>query len=96
MKLTVSEEAANWYKEALHIDNGSKVRFFVRYGGCSTVQKGFSLGVKSDDPLKIGASDEQNGITFFIEDEDLWFFDEHDVSVTLDEQGEEPLFHYNK
>jgi uncharacterized protein YneR len=52
--------------------------------------------VKSDDPLKIGASDEQNGITFFIEDEDLWFFDEHDVSVTLDEQGEEPLFHYNK
>lgn len=41
MNMTINEDALNWYKEELDLESGDQVRFFVRYGGCSNVQKGF-------------------------------------------------------
>ncbi|MEC2176775.1 HesB/YadR/YfhF family protein, partial [Bacillus amyloliquefaciens] len=44
MNMKVNKDALDWYKEELELETGDQVRFFVRYGGCSNVQKGFSLG----------------------------------------------------
>lgn len=95
MKLTIDNKATDWYINELQLKKGDKVQFFVRYGGCSNVQKGFSLGVVKQNPEEVGSSVESKGITFFVENRDLWYFDDHDLHVDLDENVEEPVFHYN-
>ena len=92
MKIMIQPKALAWYKEELDLHEGDFVRFFARYGGCSTVQKGFSLGINKEQPIHIGAKTELNGITFFIEENDLWYFDEHNLMVDFDEQMNEPIF----
>ncbi|MDQ0243126.1 uncharacterized protein YneR [Bacillus fengqiuensis] len=96
MNITVSNEALQWYKEELEINSGDMVKFFVRYGGCSTVQRGFSLGVAKQQPVLIGAQSEIEGITFYIEDQDLWYFEDNDLIVTFDETRGEPEFSVTK
>lgn len=96
MNMSVSKEAANWYKEELLLQDGDSLRFFVQYGGCSTVQKGLSLGLRKDVPMNPCAQTNENGITFFIEGDDEWFFDGHNLSVTLNEGDDSPQFHYEK
>ncbi|WP_110113318.1 HesB/YadR/YfhF family protein [Bacillus sp. CGMCC 1.16541] len=94
MKLTVTEQAANWYKTEMNVTSDQYVRFFARYGGCSNVQKGFSLGVGTDNPINIGAETTVAGITFFIEEEDVWYFDSHDLIVDYNSETKEPDFKY--
>ncbi|MDP4163330.1 MAG: HesB/YadR/YfhF family protein [Bacillota bacterium] len=96
MKITISEEAANWYQTEMNLASGNYVRFFVRYGGCSTVQSGFSLGVSNEEPVDLGVGTEKNGITFYIEEKDLWYFDQHDLSVDFNKKHSEPVFDYKK
>jgi len=95
LKITIDNKAADWYINELQLEEGDTVQFFVRYGGCSNVQKGFSLGVVKQNPEEIGSSVESKGITFFVENRDLWYFDQHDLHVDLDEDAEEPVFQYH-
>ncbi|MBD1379349.1 HesB/YadR/YfhF family protein [Metabacillus arenae] len=96
MKITISEKAFNWYKDELSLNSDDNVRFFVRYGGCSTVQKGFSLGVAKDEPEEIGSDVNLNGIKFFVEDSDIWYFDGQDLFVDFDEELMEPSFDFKE
>ena len=56
--------------------------------------KGFSLGVNTDSPKNVGVETKVDGLTFFVEDEDLWYFDGHDLTVNYNEETKEPDFHY--
>jgi uncharacterized protein YneR len=93
MKLYVSKEAAEWYRNELEIDSGN-LRFFVRYGGLGGNIPGFSLGLKFDSPEEIHASSEINSLLFFIESADQWYFDGKDLEVTLGKTMQEPEFSY--
>lgn len=81
MQIDISQPAFQWFKKELRLESGDEVRFFVRYGGHSTVQQGFSLGVTKEKATDIGSSTEVNGITFYIRRDDLWYFDNHDFKV---------------
>ncbi|WP_249869651.1 HesB/YadR/YfhF family protein [Oceanobacillus saliphilus] len=94
MKLDISSEAANWYKEELDIEDAEELRFFVRYGGVGGKIPGFSLGIKKDQPLSVHTSSTVEGITFFIEDSDLWYFEESDLEIGFDDVREEPVLKY--
>lgn len=92
MNLTISNQAASWYKDELHLKDGDFVRFYVRYGGFSSFQTGFSLGVANDKPVHAGIKSEAAGVTFFIEEDDLWYLDNHDISISINEKLGEPEF----
>lgn len=96
MKIQISKDAAAWYKQELGLKNGDYVRFFARYGGCSTVQSGFSLGVSNEEPTDVGVKVIEDGITFYIEEKDLWYFDDHDLMIDYQVKHEEPLISYEK
>ncbi|MFS0777354.1 HesB/YadR/YfhF family protein [Neobacillus sp. 3P2-tot-E-2] len=96
MNIQISSAAAEWYKQELSLKNGDFVRFYVRYGGFSPVQKGFSLGISNDEPNDIGAKTTEGGITFYVEEKDLWYFDDHDLIVNLHQKYEEPVLEYKK
>ncbi|PLR78582.1 hypothetical protein CU633_04970 [Bacillus sp. V3-13] len=95
MNIFVSDDAAEWYKQEMLLKDGDFVRFFARYGGCSTVQQGFSLGISNEKPLNIGAKTNKDGITYYIEEKDLWYFDDHDLRVEYNSEAEEPEYHYS-
>lgn len=97
MKITINEKAVSWYKNELYLEDGASIRFFARYGGQSPLHKGFSLGLSTNDtPYEAGAEQTADGITFFIEENDLWFFDEHDLVIGYNEKLEEPEYRYEK
>jgi uncharacterized protein YneR len=97
MKLEISESALAWFKDELGLADGDKVKFFVKYGGSSPVQPGFSLGISPrETPRHIGVSTTAGGILFFIEEDDLWYFDKHDLYVQYNEQHDELEFMYKK
>lgn len=50
MKIHITDEAVNWFKRELELDDGESVRFFAKYGGSTPIQHGFSLGVQKDIP----------------------------------------------
>lgn len=94
MKLDISKEAAVWYKEELELEDKEELRFFVRYGGVGGKIPGFSLGVKKDQPQKIHTSQTVEDITFYIEDSDVWYFENSDLDIKFDDQQNEPVLKY--
>lgn len=93
MKLTITDPAAEWFKAEMDVEDGDTVRFFVRYGGHGTVQSGYSLGVEKEKPRNVGSQTVKAGITFFIEQEDIWYFDQKNLLVDYDTDHDEILFH---
>ena len=96
MKLTISERAAQWYIDELDLNGPTFIRLFVRYGGHSPIQSGFSLGINQEKPENEASSTTSLGVTFYVEDKDLWYFDGHDLNIVFNEKLEEPEFHYQK
>lgn len=96
MKIIIDEQSAAWYRDELDLDEGESIRFFPRYGGYSPIQSGFSLGISPEPVKEANVMTEKKGLSFFVEEEDLWYFDGHDLEVHFDEQKAEPSFHYHK
>lgn len=94
MKLQVTETAAKWYREELQLEEGKTLHFYVRYGGVGGHQPGFSLAISPDDKKEPVAETTVNGITFFVENDDNWYFDGADLIVDYDEDKQEPSFNY--
>jgi len=84
MKLSVSKEAAEWYKNEMDLQDGDYVQFFVKlYGGIPTVNPNYSLGVSLGKEGTIAIEDTVSGITFYFNDNDSWFLDEYSMKVIV-------------
>ncbi|QKS73275.1 hypothetical protein FLK61_34475 [Paenalkalicoccus suaedae] len=96
MQLTVKEEAYKWFKDELAVSEGDHVQFYVRYGGDSDFQAGFSLAVTVKEADQIAAETEVNGVKFYIEQKDEWFFDGKDLTVLYKEDINEIAFEHRE
>jgi uncharacterized protein YneR len=96
LNIFISDEASQWFEDELGLKKGDHVRFYVRYGGCGSIQSGFSLGISKDQPDQIGASLLKNDILYYVEEKDIWYFDSHDLEVTYNKKQDEVEFHYKK
>lgn len=96
MNISFSDDALQWFKEEMQIEEGDFIRFYVRYGGSSPLHDSFSLGVNKEEPIDVGAKTSIEGTTFFVEENDLWFFSGHDLFVNFNEKLEEPSYEYKK
>lgn len=75
---------------------GDYIRFYARYGGSSPFHEAFSLGMNREEPHDIGVETVEDGIHFYIENDDLWFFNEHDLHVKVDSTLDELKYEYTK
>lgn len=92
MTFTIEPTALDWFRSEMGVQQGEFVRFFVRIGGCSTVQTGFSLGVAKEVPKEIGISTTIDGITFYMEKEDVWYLNEQNLRVSYNSSRDEIEF----
>ncbi|ANC76987.1 hypothetical protein ABE65_009295 [Fictibacillus phosphorivorans] len=96
MKIILNEETAKFVINDLQASQNDSIRFFVRLGGCSTVQDGFSLGLTKDTPKHTAAEIVVENHTFFIEQEDEWFFDGNNLTVSIKDGEIKYDFNENK
>lgn len=95
MNIAITDEAVNWFKKEFDVSgDGRYFRFYARYGGNCTIQSGFSLGFTQQLPKQIGAKSEVDGFVFFIEEDDLWYFEGYDLKVEYDKKWDEIKFVY--
>lgn len=96
MKIIISEDALDWFQKEMEVEPGDAVHFFVRYGGASKLQPGFSLGVTKDQPLDPVAEFNHQDVNYFVETNDLWYFDGHDLHVQVNDKLKELEYSYEK
>lgn len=94
MKILITNEAMNWFREEMEVQAGDFIRFYARYGGSSIFHEGFSLGMNREEPHEIGVESVVDDIHFYIEKSDEWFFNEHDLQVSVDKELVELTYHY--
>lgn len=95
MEIQVTNVAAKWYIDELDLQPSSYIRFFPRYGGVGGLVPGFSIGISFDEPEHVYASTTVEGIIFFIEENDAWYFESiHHLKIDLHEKKNEPEFIY--
>lgn len=73
MELTITDEAANLYINEIPLQQGDTLRLFVRVGGVGS--GGFSVGVIKEAPLSKAFQIKKQGVTFFVNEDDFWYFD---------------------
>lgn len=96
MKIVLTNEAMDWFKKEMEVEIGDMIRFYARYGGSSKFHEGFSLGMNREEPHEIGVETEIEGIRFYIEKNDEWFFNDHDLHVAVNEKLAELEYSYMK
>ncbi|WP_054710683.1 HesB/YadR/YfhF family protein [Bacillus sp. JCM 19041] len=95
MNIHITKPALAWFKE--EFEKGESmvpIRLFGRYGGCGSLQSGFSLGISQTEPLQPVAIKEEEGFRFFIEEQDSWYFDHHNVKIKYSRKLDEIQFEY--
>ncbi|CEG22877.1 Iron-sulfur cluster biosynthesis [Planococcus massiliensis] len=96
VEIKITEDAFTWFHNEMEVESGDTVRFFVRYGGAGNLQPGFSLGVTKDEPDEAAVKIEQDQVTYYIEERDIWYFDGHDLVVSVNDDLHELDYSYEK
>jgi uncharacterized protein YneR len=96
MEIVISDGALKWFKNGMGLMKGDQLRFYARIYGSSPVQKGYTLGFDKEKSINSVASTERDGILFFVEENDLWYFNGHDLHVDYHEKEDDLEFKYVK
>jgi len=83
-EIAVELAAAQWYKQEMGLNDGDFVRIFVRLGGFETVKPGYSLGVMKDSPTNPALQTTVEGVTFFMEEANVWYLGEKKLHIEFD------------
>lgn len=94
MELEITPQAIDWFKEELLLDEGDSIRIYGKYGGATNVHVGFSTGIEVTSPNQPMLEKKIEGITFFTEESDEWFFAGYTLEITLDDNTNEPKYTY--
>lgn len=101
MNITLTDEAIHWFENEFPLHEDEAVRFFGKTYGQTEVHDGFSLGLEMANPENYKDDDiialtEKNGRKYFTTKEDDWFFSGYNLEVDLNEELNEPSYHFNE
>lgn len=96
MEITVTNEAQQFFKDEMLLENGDAVRFMSKVYGKTQVHEGFSVALSVEAPDKAIASFEKNGIFYYIDDADQWFFNGYDFEVDFNQDDETFIYNFSE
>ncbi|KOS63718.1 HesB/YadR/YfhF family protein [Lysinibacillus agricola] len=96
MNIALTDEALQWFKNEMEVGSGDTIRFYARYGGSSPFHEGFSLGMTREEPIEIGVKTVIDDVTYYIDEKDIWFFNDHNLYVDVDATNDELKYEYKK
>lgn len=86
MKLIVTEEAVQLFKDEWDFTAGDEIRIYPRYTGGGG--DAFGVGAAKMKPRFPGLVQEAGGIAFFIEQDDLWLLNDQETFRITARNGE--------
>ncbi|WP_207695663.1 hypothetical protein DOK67_0001645 [Enterococcus sp. DIV0212c] len=92
MKLTITPRAQQWFNDEVGVTSDSGIRFYGKIYGKTDVHEGFSIAMSVEAPDQPLVKEVIDGITYFIEETDDWFFKGYDLLVDYDEEKDEPKY----
>jgi len=97
MKIQLTDGALAWFKDEFEAEVQDEIRLFVRYGGEGGFQQGFSLGITKEAADHPAVQEVVDGVTFYIEEKDIWYFDGENVTISYNDVRDEiEYIHGNK
>jgi uncharacterized protein YneR len=94
MRIEISKGAASWFKRELGLSDGDYIRLFPRYSSGGGLHPGFSLGIATEPPVRPGAQTMEQGVMFFMEEQDLWYMEGYGLSVVYSEAEDDIEYRY--
>ena len=94
MKLTITSKALEWFKREIDLEKEMGIRFFGKVYGKTQVHDGFSIGMSVDRPEHPLVEETIDGLLFFVEETDDWFFKGYDLKVDYNEKLDEPKYEF--
>ncbi|GMK48282.1 MULTISPECIES: HesB/YadR/YfhF family protein [Paenibacillus] len=79
MKMSVTSAATALFKQEWGFKNNDSVRIFVRYSGGG--EDAFAFGIMKDTARYPAVSTVEDGITFYMEENDAWYMDGKDLTI---------------
>ncbi|MBA1434649.1 HesB/YadR/YfhF family protein [Bombilactobacillus bombi] len=92
MKMTVSSAAQQWYRENIDLKPGDGLHFYGKVYGKTNVHNGFSLAFQKQKPQHPHYETVLEGISYFFDDEDVWFFTGYDLQIDYDSKIDSPTY----
>lgn len=86
MKISIKPEAVSFFKNEMGLEKGRQVRFTSKVYGKTKVHNGFSVAVRLEEAKDPLVQVEEEGILFYIEKSDEWFFNPYDFVVDYNEE----------
>lgn len=95
MKLRVTNQAAKWLKQELDLQPGDWLRLYTMlYGNEYSIHSNYSLGIAKEEPHQASIHTEVEGIHFYLEEQDKWYLEDH--NLTLDVENDEIQFLFDE
>ncbi|MDP4105762.1 MAG: hypothetical protein Q8935_12515 [Bacillota bacterium] len=88
MNISIDEKAYSWFATEFEFDKPFSIRMFPQYAGFGEKHKGYSLGFSIESPTNAKYTKEINGVTFYFEENDAWFFNDTETNLSIDEVNE--------
>lgn len=85
MFISIDERATSWFTTEFDFNYPFSIRMFPQYAGFGQKNKGYSLAFSLETPTTAGYTKVVNGITFFVEENDVWFFEDIETYLTVDD-----------
>ncbi|GAB2696324.1 HesB/YadR/YfhF family protein [Paenibacillus thermoaerophilus] len=83
MTIRVTTAALERFKKEWGYNAGDRIRIYVRYSGGG--DDAFSFGITRDTPQYPGVAVTAGDIFFFMEQSDMWYLDNRDLTLDLDD-----------
>lgn len=96
--IKVTDEASEWFKRELALPaSGGGVRLFGKVYGKTSAHDGFSVGINRDDGIDNPViATEKDGVTYYVDQNDAWFFDHLDLTIKYDAHTDEPVYDFTE
>lgn len=97
MNIELTDQAIKWFKEDYGVKEDEYIKFHPQIYGTSPVQENFALAFdKVDQVIDKGIIIDNDGVRCLVENDDLWFFDGHDLKVDYIVDEDKLVFDYQK
>lgn len=96
MTIKIDQEAFKWFEREFETPKPFHIRLYPQYAGFGDKNKGYSLAFSLETPAIAAEQQIIDGITFYVESNDTWFFNETDVEIKYSDTAGEIFTKYNE
>ncbi|CAM3862582.1 HesB/YadR/YfhF family protein [Mesobacillus zeae] len=94
--ITIENHALKWFESEFSTQKPFFIRLYPQYAGFGEKNKGYSLAFSLEQPANAAEQQEIDGITFYFESNDTWFFQDTDVEIKVCDQTSEICASYKE